>query len=130
MKKSIILLLVLLPIFAFSQMQNIISQGNTVTTQRTINFQNVIDSNLMRVRSVNSNELITSIPLSHSTLFIRSAIGTDSITVSTLSNLKVHDFKIFSGNIYFCGESNFYGCFIGWTTINNLFSQNPSPITL
>jgi hypothetical protein len=44
--------------------------------------------------------------------------------------LKVHDFKIFSGNIYFCGESNFYGCFIGWTTINNLFSQNPSPITL
>ena len=130
MKRSIILLLVLLPIFAFSQMQNIISQGNTVTTQRTINFQNVIDSNLMRVRSVNSNELITSIPLSHSTLFIRSAIGTDSITVSTLSNLKVHDFKIFSGNIYFCGESNFYGCFIGWTTINNLFSQNPSPITL
>lgn len=30
----------------------------------------------------------------------------------------------------FAGESNFYGSFIGWTTINNLFSTNPSPITL
>jgi hypothetical protein len=131
MKRSIILLLVLLPIVAFSQMQNIINQGNTATTQRIINFQNVIDSNLMRVRSVNSNELITSIPqINQTTLFIRSTIGTDSITVSTLSNLKVHDFKILNGQIYFCGESNFYGCFIGWTTINNLFSQNPSPITL
>ncbi len=134
MKRSIILLLVLLPIVAFSQMQHIINQGNTATTQRNFGnvlLTNVIDSNLMRVRSVNSNELITSIPqINQTTLFIRSAIGTNSIAQSTLSQLKVHDFKILNGQIYFCGESNFYGCFIGWTTINNLFSQNPSPITL
>ncbi len=36
MKRSIILLLVLLPIVAFSQMQNIINQGNTATTQRRV----------------------------------------------------------------------------------------------
>ena len=134
MKRSIILLLVLFPIFAFSQMQHIISQGNTATTQRNFGnvfLANVIDSNLMRVRSVNSNELITSIPqINQTTSFIRSRIGTNSITVSILSNLNVHDFKILNGQIYFCGESNSYGSFIAWTTINNLFSQNPSPITL
>ena len=44
MKRSIILLLVLLPIVAFSQMQHIISQGNTATTKRILGGSNTIDS--------------------------------------------------------------------------------------
>ncbi|MED9962610.1 MAG: hypothetical protein U0J38_05570, partial [Bacteroidales bacterium] len=75
MKKSIILLLVLLPIVAFSQMQNIISQGNTATTQRIIAYNNgnnnfAIDSNLIRIRSIDENNLVTSIPfINQETIF-------------------------------------------------------------
>ncbi|MBR5254283.1 MAG: hypothetical protein IKV46_04500 [Bacteroidales bacterium] len=132
MKRSIILLLVLLPIFAFSQMQHIISQGNTATTQRLTRYHSTIDSNLIRIRSVNSNELIISMPDNNGlrTVFSISTIGTISTPLAYLDSVKVYDFKLFGGDIYFCGESNFYGSFIGWTTINNLFSTNPSPITL
>ena len=132
MKRSIILLLVLLPIVAFSQMQHIISQGNTATTQRLTRYNSTIDSNLIRIRSVNSNELIISMPNNNGlrTVFSISTIGTNSTPLAYLDSVKVYDFKLFGGDIYFCGESNFYGSFIGWTTINNLFSTNPSPITL
>ena len=132
MKRSIILLLVLLPIVAFSQMQHIISQGNTATTQRLTRYHSTIDSNLIRIRSVNSNELIISMPDNNGlrTVFSISTIGTNSTPLAYLDSVKVYDFKLFGGDIYFCGESNFYGSFIGWTTINNLFSTNPSPITL
>lgn len=132
MKRSIILLLVLLPIFAFSQMQHIISQGNTATTQRLTRYNSTIDSNLIRIRSDNSNELIISMPDNNGlrTVFSISKIGINSTSLAYLDSVKVYDFKLFGGDIYFCGESNFYGSFIGWTTINNLFSTNPSPITL
>lgn len=132
MKKSIILLLVLLPIVAFSQMQHIISQGNTATTQRLTRYNSTIDSNLIRIRSDNSNELIISMPDNNGlrTVFSISKIGINSTSLAYLDSVKVYDFKLFGGDIYFCGESNFYGSFIGWTTINNLFSTNPSPITL
>lgn len=132
MKKSIILLLVLLPIVAFSQMQHIISQGNTATTQRLTRYNSTIDSNLIRIRSDNSNEFIISMPDNNGlrTVFSISKIGINSTSLAYLDSVKVYDFKLFGGDIYFCGESNFYGSFIGWTTINNLFSTNPSPITL
>lgn len=132
MKRSIILLLVLLPIVAFSQMQNIINQGNTATTQRLTRYNSTIDSNLIRIRSDNSNELIISMPDNNGlrTVFSISTIGTNSTTLAYLDSVKVYDFKLLGGDIYFCGQSYFYGSFIGWTTINNLFSTNPSPITL
>jgi hypothetical protein len=62
MKRSIILLLVLLPIVAFSQMQHIISQGNTATTQRILGGSNTIDSSLIKIRSIDKNTLISSMP--------------------------------------------------------------------
>jgi hypothetical protein len=62
MKRILIFVLVLLPILAFSQMQNIISQGNTATIQRITSYQNTIDSNLIRIRSIDENNLLTSIP--------------------------------------------------------------------
>ncbi len=132
MKRSIILLLVLLPIVAFSQMQNIISQGNTATTKRLTRYNSTIDSNLIRIRSDNSNELIISMPDNNGlkTVFSISTIGTNSTSLAYLDSIKVYDFKLLGGDIYFCGQSYFYGSFIGWTTINNLFSTNPSPITL
>ena len=60
MKRSIILLLVLFPIVAFSQMQHIISQGNTATTKRIVGGNNTIDSNLIKIRSIDKNTLISS----------------------------------------------------------------------
>ena len=136
MKKSIILLLVLLPIVAFSQMQNIISQGNTATTQRIIAYNNgnnnfAIDSNLIRIRSIDENNLVTSIPfINQETIFSLSTTGTTTVIERTLSNVKVYDFQIFEDHIYFCGESVVYGGFIGWTKINDLFGTTPTPITI
>ncbi|MBQ2396414.1 MAG: hypothetical protein II304_05155 [Bacteroidales bacterium] len=132
MKRSIILLLVLLPIVAFSQMQNIINQGNTATTQRIIPYQNTIDSDLIRIRSIDKNNLVTSVPFVSGleTIFFRSTTGTTTVIERKLSNVKVYDFQILGDNIYFCGESAVYGGFIGWTAISNLFSSTPSPITI
>lgn len=136
MKRSIILALLLLPMLAFSQMQNIISQGNTATTQRIIAYNNgnnnfAIDSNLIRIRSIDENNLVTSIPfINQETIFSLSTTGTTTVIERTLSNVTVHDFQIFGGNIYFCGESVVYGGFIGWTKINDLFGTTPSPITI
>jgi hypothetical protein len=62
MKRSIILLLVLLPIVAFSQMQNIINQGNTATTQRRVGGNNTIDSSLIKIRSIDAHRLLVSMP--------------------------------------------------------------------
>ena len=61
MKRILIFVLVLLPILAFSQMQHIISQGNTATTQRITSYQNTIDSNLIRLRSIDENNLVTNL---------------------------------------------------------------------
>lgn len=132
MKKYIILALLLLPVLAFSQMQNIISQGNTATTQRIISYQNTIDSNLIRIRSIDKNNLVTSVPFVSGleTIFFRSTTGTTTVIERKLSNVKVHDFQIFEDHIYFCGESAVYGGFIGWTKINDLFSSTPTPITI
>jgi hypothetical protein len=132
MKRILIFVLVLLPILAFSQMQNIISQGNTATTQRIISYQNTIDSNLIRIRSIDKNNLVTSVPFVSGleTIFFRSTTGTTTVIERKLSNVKVHDFQILGDNIYFCGESAVYGGFIGWTAISNLFSSTPTPITI
>ncbi|MBO7277452.1 MAG: hypothetical protein J6U84_05770 [Bacteroidales bacterium] len=137
MKRILIFVLVLLPMLAFSQMQNIISQGNTATTLRQIPYSNniTIDSNLIRIRSIDKNNLVTSIPIistinGQGTIFLLSTTGTTTVIERTLSNATVHDFQIFGGIIYFCGESSAYGGFIGWTTIANLFSSTPSPITI
>ena len=132
MKRILIFVLVLLPILAFSQMQHIISQGNTATTQRIISYQNTIDSNLIRIRSIDKNNLVTSVPFVSGleTIFFRSTTGTTTVIERKLSNVKVHDFQILGDNIYFCGESAVYGGFIGWTAISNLFSSTPSPITI
>ena len=132
MKRILIFVLVLLPILAFSQMQHIISQGNTATTQRIISYQNTIDSNLIRIRSIDKNNLVTSVPFVSGleTIFFRSTTGTTTVIERKLSNVKVHDFQILGDNIYFCGESAVYGGFIGWTAISNLFSSTPTPITI
>ena len=132
MKKYIILALLLLPVLAFSQMQNIISQGNTATTQRIISYQNTIDSNLIRIRSIDKNNLVTSVPFVSGleTIFFRSTTGTTTVIERKLSNVKVHDFQILGDYIYFCGESAVYGGFIGWTKINELFGTTPTPITI
>ena len=132
MKRILIFVLILLPILAFSQMQHIISQGNTATTQRIISYQNTIDSNLIRIRSIDKNNLVTSVPFVSGleTIFFRSTTGTTTVIERKLSNVKVHDFQILGDNIYFCGESAVYGGFIGWTAISNLFSSTPTPITI
>ncbi len=132
MKRILIFVLVLLPILAFSQMQHIISQGNTATTQRIISYQNTIDSNLIRIRSIDKNNLVTSVPFVSGleTIFFRSTTGTTTVIERKLSNVKVHDFQILGDNIYFCGESAVYGGFIGWTKINDLFGTTPTPITI
>ena len=93
MKRSIILLLVLLPIVAFSQMQNIINQGNTATTQRRVGGNNTIDSSLIKIRSINSLRLLVSMPeiSTHQTVFSYSTIGTNTTTLITFPNLKIYD---------------------------------------
>lgn len=132
MKRSIILLLVLLPIVAFSQMQNIINQGNTATTQRRVGGNNTIDSSLMKIRSINQNALLVSMPenSAHQTVFSYSTMGTNATTLLTFPNLKIYDFKIFAGNIYFCGQDINGDGFISWMTINNLLSLNPVSFTV
>ncbi len=132
MKKSIILLLVLLPIVAFSQMQHIISQGNTATTQRRVGGNNTIDSSLIKIRSIDAHRLLVSMPDSSSiqTVFSYSTMGTNATTLLTFPNLKIYDFKIFAGNIYFCGRDNTGTGFISWMTLNNLFSTNPQAFTV
>ena len=133
MKRILIFVLVLLPILAFSQMQHIISQGNTATTQRQITYGNniAIDSNLIRIRSIDKNNLVTSIPdiNGQGTIFSLSTTGTAIVIERTLSNVKVYDFQIFEDHIYFCG-SVLNGGFIGWTKINDLFDTTPTPITI
>lgn len=132
MKRSIILLLVLFPIFAFSQMQNIIGLGNTATTKRIVGGNNTIDSNLIKIRSIDKNTLISSMPSDTSffTTLTLSKLGTNIITHATIPFAKIYDFKIFKDYIYFCGSYNGSVGFIAWTKIFNLFSQNPSPITI
>ena len=132
MKRSIILLLVLLPIVAFSQMQHIISQGNTTTTQRILGGSNTIDSSLIKIRSIDAHRLLVSMPDSSSiqTVFSYSTMGTNATTLLTFPNLKIYDFKIFAGNIYFCGRDNTGTGFISWMTLNNLFSTNPQAFTV
>ena len=132
MKRSIILLLVLLPIVAFSQMQNIINQGNTATTQRIVGGNNTIDSSLIKIRSIDAHRLLVSMPDSSSiqTVFSYSTMGTNATTLLTFPNLKIYDFKIFAGNIYFCGRDNTGTGFISWMTLNNLFSTNPQAFTV
>jgi hypothetical protein len=132
MKKSIILLLVLLPIFAFSQMQNIINQGNTATTQRRVGCNNTIDSSLIKIRSINSHRLLVSMPeiSTHQTVFSYSTMGTNTTTLITFPNLKIYDFKIFANNIYFCGQDNNGVGFISWMPISNLLSANPASFTV
>lgn len=136
MKRILIFVLVLLPILAFSQMQHIISQGNTATTLRQITYSNniTIDSNLIRIRSIDKNNLVTSIPIistinGQGTIFSLSTTGTATVIERTLSNVKVYDFQIFEDHIYFCG-SVLNGGFIGWTKINDLFGTTPTPITI
>ena len=130
MKRSIILLLVLLPIVAFSQMQHIISQGNTATTQRITSYQNTIDSNLIRIRSIDENNLVTSIPfINQETIFSLSTMGTVTVIERKLLSVIVYDFQIFEDYIYFCGSA-LNGGFIGWTKINDLFGTTPTPITI
>ncbi len=131
MKKYIILALLLLPMLAFSQMQNIISQGNTATTLRQINNNN-IDSSLMKIRSINQNALLVSMPdtSAHQTVFSYSTMGTNATTLLTFPDLKIYDFKIFAGNIYFCGQDVNGDGFISWMTINNLLSLNPVSFTV
>lgn len=132
MKKSIILLLVLLPIVAFSQMQHIISQGNTSTTKRQIHTNLLIDSSLIKIRNVDAENLIYSIPVdtNFSTILNHTTLGTNTISQTTLNGLKIYDFKTLEDYIYFCGSYNNTFGFIAWTKINDLFSSFPSPITI
>ncbi len=133
MKKCIILLLVLLPILAFSQMQHIISQGNTATTKRILGGSNTIDSSLIKIRSIDSHRLLVSMPeisTTYQTVFSCSTIGTNTTTLLTFPNLKIYDFKIFGGNIYFCGSDSSGSGFISWMTLNNLLSTNPQAFTV
>ena len=132
MKRSIILLLVLLPIVAFSQMQNIINQGNTATTQRRVGGNNTIDSSLIKIRSIDAHRLLVSMPDSSSiqTVFSYSTMGTNATTLLTFPNLKIYDFKILAGNIYFCGQDINGVGFIAWMTISNLLSLNPVSFTV
>ena len=132
MKKSIILLLVLLPIVAFSQMQHIISQGSTATTQRILGGNNTIDSSLIKIRSIDAHNLLVSMPdsLYYQTVFAHSTMGTNATTLLTFPNLKIYDFKIFAGNIYFCGQDSSGVGFISWMTLSNLFSTNPQAFTV
>ena len=132
MKRSIILLLVLLPIFAFSQMQHIISQGNTATTKRQISANTIIDSNIIKVRNINKDTLISSIPSNSNflTTLVLSTLGTNVTTQTIIPSVKIYDLKIFKDYIYFCGSYNGLCGFIAWANIADLFSQNPSPITI
>lgn len=132
MKRSIILLLVLLPIFAFSQMQHIISQGNTATTKRQISANTIIDSNIIKVRNINKDTLISSIPSNSNflTTLVLSTLGTNVTTQTIIPSVKIYDLKIFKDHIYFCGSYNGLCGFIAWANIADLFSQNPSPITI
>ena len=127
MKRSIILLLVLLPIFAFSQMQQIMNQNSTATLKRNTSYTtNNISYDSIKIRTIDKNNLVLSIP------FINPN-GTE-FTLSTNSNggdgayigAKVCDFKIFEDHIYFCGTNNGVG-FIGWTKTENMFSSSPNP---
>ncbi len=132
MKRNIILLLVLLPIFAFSQMQHIISQGNTATTQRILGGNNTIDSSLIKIRSIDSYRLLVSMPeiSTHQTVFSYSIMGTNTTTLITFPNLKIYDFKIFADNIYFCGQESSGVGFISWMSISNLLSASPASFTV
>jgi hypothetical protein len=132
MKRSIILLLVLLPIVAFSQMQHIISQGNTATTQRILGGSNTIDSSLIKIRSIDNTDLLVSMPDSSfiQTVFAHSTMGTNATTLLTFTHLKIYDFKIFAGNIYFCGQDSSGVGFISWMSISNLLSANPASFTV
>ena len=124
--------MVLLPIVAFSQMQHIISQGNTATTQRILGGNNTIDSSLIKIRSINSHRLLVSMPeiSTHQTVFSYSTMGTNTTTLITFPNLKIYDFKIFANNIYFCGQVNNVVGFISWMPISNLLSANPASFTV
>ncbi len=53
MKKSIILLLVLLPIVAFSQMQQIMNQNSTATLKRHTSYINIfINNDSIKIRDI------------------------------------------------------------------------------
>ena len=101
MKRSIILLLVLLPIVAFSQMQNIINQGNTATTKRQISANTIIDSNIIKVRNINKDTLISSIPSNSNllTTLVLSTLGTNVTTQTIIPNVKIYDLKILKDHI-------------------------------
>lgn len=126
MKRSIILLLVLLPIVAFSQMQQIMNQNSTATLKRNTSYTiGGIYYDSIKIRNIDKENLVLSIPFSTS--------GTE-FTLSMNNNggkgayigLKVCDFKIFEDYIYFCGTYNGVG-FIGWTKTHNMFSSSPNP---
>lgn len=126
MKKYIILALLLLPMLAFSQMQNIMNQNNTATLKRNTNYNNTyINSDSIKIRAIDKYNLVLSIPFSPSDT---------EFTLSTNNNagkgayipLKVCDFQIFEDYIYFCGTHNGVG-FIGWTKVYDMFSSNPNP---
>jgi hypothetical protein len=103
MKRSIILLLVLLPIFAFSQMQHIISQGNTSTTKRILGGNNAIDSSLIKIRSIDKTDLLVSMPDSSfiQTVFAHSTMGTNATTLLTFTHLKFMILKYSQGIFIF-----------------------------
>ncbi|MEE1143146.1 MAG: hypothetical protein U0L22_05890 [Bacteroidales bacterium] len=133
MKRSIILLLVLFPIFAFSQMQQIMNQNNSFATKRSNNNYSVIGitSDLIKIRSIDQNKLVVSLPYVslNNTDFIFLVGGTNNVMFSTINGVKVYDFQIYNDTIYFCGKHNSQGC-LGWTPVSNLISLNPQLITL
>lgn len=127
MKRSIILLLVLLPIFAFSQMQQIMNQNSTATLKRNSSYTtNYISYDSIKIRTIDKENLVLSIPFSNpnGTEFILSMNNNGG--KGAYIGLKVCDFKIFEDYIYFCGTYNGVG-FIGWTKTHNMFSSSPNP---
>jgi hypothetical protein len=113
-------------------MQHIISQGNTSTTKRILGGNNAIDSSLIKIRSIDKTDLLVSMPDSSfiQTVFAHSTMGTNATKLLTFPNLKIYDFKIFAGNIYFCGQESSGVGFISWMSISNLLSASPASFTV
>ena len=113
-------------------MQQIIGLGNTATTKRIVGGNNTIDSSLIKIRSIDAHRLLVSMPDSSSiqTVFSYSTMGTNATTLFAFPNLKIYDFKIFAGNIYFCGQDSSGVGFISWMSISNLLSTNPVAFTV
>jgi hypothetical protein len=57
-------------------------------------------------------------------------MGTNATKLLTFPNLKIYDFKIFAGNIYFCGQESSGVGFISWMSISNLLSASPASFTV